>query len=345
MLAKRWFRRGLLVALLGVALTASSAAAGGLLTDEISLAIQPGDTVAERTDIAVTESSGDCPATFDITYYVYSDYIFRGINFSEYAGEGREKPNHQMTMALGIDMAKWLGHEPGSWGTFAFETFFEWYAAQDQLDPVNGGQNLQEVDYTLSWSYPLEEIETDLTLGWTYYLFPNLHYWLERDNIAGNDNDDRTHEWWVRFEHNDAWMWDWWWPENEEGVLNPSFLFVQDIGTGAGNAMWMELGLSHEFKLCPKCSITPSWTLGIEHDYYHHFGGAVEKNTWRFANMLWGVDLGYDLTELLRIPEGYGSVALGGFLYFSQALGAAEDNGIIQDELFGGMSIGYSFGG
>ena len=343
MLAQRWFRRGLLVALLGVALPASSAPAGDLLTDEISLAFQPGDTVAERTDIVVTEQSGDCPATFDITYYVYSDYIFRGINFSEYAGEGREKPNHQMTVALGIDMAQWLGHEPGSWGTFAFETFFEWYAAQDQLDPVNGGQNLQEVDYILSWCYPLEEIETDLTLGWTYYLFPNLHYWLEGDN-TGHDNDDRTHEWWVLLEHNDAWMWDWWWPENEEGVLNPSFLFVQDIGTGAGNAMWMELGLSHEFELSPKCTITPSWTLGIDHDYYHHFGGAVEKNTWRFANMLWGVDLGYDLTELLRIPDGYGSVALGGFLYFSQALGSAEDNGIIRDEFFGGMSIGYSFG-
>ena len=47
---------------------------------------------------------------------------------------------------------------------------------------------------------------------------------LARDGNAANDNDDRTHEWWVLFEHNDAWMWDWLWPGNEDGVLNPSFL-------------------------------------------------------------------------------------------------------------------------
>ena len=59
--------------------------------------------------------------------------------------------------------------------------------------------------------------------------------------------------------------------------------------------------------------------------------------------MLWGLDLTYDMTELLRIPEGWGGVALSGFLYFSDALGNAEDSGMIQDEFFGGMSIGWSF--
>ena len=51
------------------------------------------------------------------------------------------------------------------------------------------------------------------------------------------------------------------------------------------------------------------------------------------------------MTELLRFPEEYGSIALSSFLFFSDALGNAEDNGIIQDEFYGGMSLSYSFGG
>ena len=59
------------------------------------------ETVAESKSVAVTETGDGCPVTLDVTYSLYSDYIFRGINFSEYAGEGREKFNHQVTTAFG----------------------------------------------------------------------------------------------------------------------------------------------------------------------------------------------------------------------------------------------------
>jgi len=306
----------LLVPVIAMGLTASSATAQD----------------AESTTVTTTETTVGCPATFEITYSLYSDYIFRGINFSEYAWEGREKPNHQLTTSLGIDVGDLVGAEPGTCGTFQFDTFFEWFAAQKQLDPVSGGQNWQEVDYTLSWAYDIEPMSSTLTLGWTFYAFPNA-------------KQNNTHEWFVSIDHNDAWMWKWLYPDNEDGVLNPSLALYHDVGVGAGDAAWVEFGLSHEFEVAEDLTITPSWTLGIDHTYYHYFAGDPDDSTTRFANMLWGLDVTYDITELVRFPEKWGSVAVSGFIFFSDALGNAEDNRVIQDEFFGGMSIGWSFGG
>jgi hypothetical protein len=342
----RWFH-GAVVLTVGVLLAGAGQAAMADDVVDLSLAAAPLQEQTETT-VSTSESSwdvSDCPASFDITYYVLSDYIFRGINFSEWPGEGTEALNHQVTSGLGLDLAQLFGREPGTWGTFRIDTFFEWYADQEKLNPEQGGQNLQEIDYTFSWSYPLDSISTDLSIGWTYYYFPNLEYLLEQDGEEATNNDNATNEWWFRLEHNDAWLWKWLWPDNEGGILNPSFFFVQDVGIGAGNALWIELGISHEFALVENLTLTPSLTVGIEHDYYRRFAGDPDENAFRFANMLYGLDLTYDMTELLSIPDGYGSVALSSFLYFSNARGTAEHHGTIEDEVFGGMSIGYSFGG
>ena len=58
-----------------------------------------------------------------------------------------------------------------------------------------------------------------------------------------------------------------------------------------------------------------------------------------------GLDLTYDLTSLLHLPSWAGSIGISGFMYFNDALGNLEDNDRIQDEFFGGMRVGWSFGG
>ena len=290
-------------------------------------------TVSDRTQSTTTETTVSlCPATFEVAYTLSSDYIFRGMNLSEYAGEGREKPNHQITTDLGLDLARLWGEDEGTCGTFHFSTFFEWYAAQKKLNPAGGGQNLQEVDYTLAWSYHLEPCDTTLTLGYKFYVFPNLK--------ATN-----TDEWFFNLAHNDAWMWKWLWPDNEDAVLNPTFLFAHDLDRSAGEAIWMELGVSHDFEVCPNVTMTPSCTLGIDHDYYATFAGDGSNNTLRLANMLWGLDVTYDLSEPFSVVNCPCSMYVTGFLRFSDALGNAEDGGAIQDEFYGGVSVGWSFGG
>ena len=67
------------------------------------------------------------PLTFTIDYTLASDYIFRGINFSEYRrrwgqpkNEGREKPNHQLATGVGLDL--------GDFGRAGGSVWFEWFA-------------------------------------------------------------------------------------------------------------------------------------------------------------------------------------------------------------------------
>ena len=287
---------------------------------------------ASGATAAPDEMSTGCPADLSLSYDYYTDYIFRGINFSEYDGEGREKANHQVNLALDLDLAKMFGNEPGTWGTFSFTTFFEWFAEQSRLDPDQGGQNLQEIDYGLTWSYDIEPCQTTLSIGYIFYSFPNA-------------KPANTQEWWFGFEHNDAWMWKWLLPDNEDGVLNPTFAFYHDTALGSSNAAWAEIGISHEFALTDKLSLTPSATLGIDHNYYRQLAGAPDGSTTRFANMVYGLDLTYDLAEVLPLPSCTKSATVSMVLNFSDALGSAEDNMIIRDEFYGGISFGFGFGG
>ncbi len=295
----------------------------------VALMSMQDDPVSERTDITIAEESTGKLMSFNISYALYSDYVWRGINLSEYRGEGREKPNHQLDVSVGVDLGLLFDREAGSLGTFKVGTWFEWYGDQKKLNPDGGGQNLQEVDYNLTWSYDIESIATTFSLGYIFYTFPNA-------------KQANTQEWWFSLAHNDAWLWKGLWPDNEAGVLNPSFGFYQDVALGAGSSMFMTFGLNHPFEVAPDFTITPSWTLCIDHGFTHYFGGVRDHST-RIAGMLWGLDMTYDLTEALRIPDGWGSVSLSGFLYFCDAVGNMEDNGVIQDEFYGGMSIGWSF--
>jgi len=299
-----------------------------------SFSLQPdengSETVVEKTQITTIEEGPASPFSFDITYYLYSDYVFRGINFSEYPGEGREKPNHQMTTDISVDLGMLFGQEPGTCGTFTFGTFFEWYAMQKKIDPEKGGHNLQEVDYVLSWAYDIEPIATTFTLGYTFYAFPNA-------------KSINTQEWWFSLEHNDAWMWAWLFPNNEDGVLNPSFFFAQDVEAADGGC-WMEFGISHDFELVENFTLTPGMVLAVDHRWMEPIMDAGDGAT-QLAYIQYGLNAAYNLAPVLQLPDWMGDVTLSGFLYFNQALGNLEDNGRIQDEFFGGMSLGWSFGG
>lgn len=353
--------RGLAILLVMPALIPVAARAGEPKAMEISLARLAADEAAQeaatampakgedvttapaplatREEIACPEESErKLPISVGVSYYLMSDYIFRGINFSEYPGEGREKLNHQMTTAFTYDA--------GRWGQFGFDTFFEWYADQEKLNPFGGGQNLQEVDYALRWTYPFEAIATDLTLGYTFYTFRNLGKLLRQDGAVGNNNDNRTHEWWFRLNHNDAWAWKWLLPDNENGILNPYFLLAQDLGVGAG-AVWMELGVNHPFTIpgVDNLTITPSYTITADCGYLRRLRGLPHHDYLRLAYEQWGLNVTYDLTPVLRLPKWAGTVSISGLLYFNNALGTAAHDGTINDEFWGGMALNWGWGG
>ena len=305
---------------------------------------QPSEPIATRTEVKQEQKTEEeaFPLSISLTYALYSDYIFRGANFSEYPGEGREKPNHQLTVSLSYDLSSL---KQGDWGTIGFDTWIEWYAARKKLNSEEGGQNCQEVDYTIWWKHAIEPIKTDVTLSYLFYNYLNRGYLLRQDAEKGNNNNNSSQEYNIKFEHNDAWMWKWLLPDNEDGVLNPSFLFAQDIGSLPG--VWLEWGISHDFTIpgIDNLTITPSWNLAAQGGYYRH-GFFLAGNEW-------ALNTSYDLTPILKLPKWAGTVSIGGEIHYWQPFGqmrhAPSPNHFIEyeqrDELWGGMTVNWSWGG
>ncbi|HSW45054.1 MAG TPA: hypothetical protein VLM89_05740 [Phycisphaerae bacterium] len=307
------------------------------------MSAQPSEPIATRTEVAATEDAGEepLPISFSLTYAICSDYVFRGINFSEYQNEGREKPNHQLTVDVNFDLSA-LGH--GDLGTIGFTSWFEWFAGQKRIDPEKGGHNLQEHDYTIYWSKTLEPIKTDLTLSYSFYNYANLGYSLRQDGDRGNNNDNRSQEYSILLEHNDAWMWKGLFPDNEDGVLNPFFQFVHDVGSLPG--VWLEWGVSHDFTIpgIDNLTITPSYKMAAQGSYYRH--------GFFLAGQELALATNYDLTPILNLPKWAGTVSVGGEIRYWQSLGqmrhapspkGSELEG--RDEFCGGMTVNWSWGG
>lgn len=307
-------------------LAADTAAPANTMLAQAPAAEQPAAPNAEPAP-AVDEAGS--PFGLSLTYALYSDYVWRMVNLSEFAGEGREKLNHQLTVALSYDL--------GDFGTIGYTTWFEWYAAQKQLNPEWGGQNCQEVDYTLTWSYSFDPIKTDMTLGLTFFEFMNLAPVLRQDDDPGNNNDDRSQEIFLSLTHNDAWMWKWLLPNNEDPVLTPSLFLAQDIGALAGT--WMEYSFSHAFAIpgIDNLTITPKYTLASQCGFWTE--GCY------FAGDVWSLITAYDLTPVLQLPKWAGSVVLTGDLYFSNPYNQLDDAGLARDEFWGGMTVTWSWGG
>jgi hypothetical protein len=270
------------------------------------------------------------PIGFYLDYTMATDYVWRGINLSEYRGEGREKLNHMLTAGANYDA--------GDFGVFDFSVWFEWYGANDRIsgDPKDG--SLQEVDYTFSWTYDLSklcpDVPVELTLGWIGYDFPQLA-----------DDAGFTNEYFIGLALDDQELFgeNWF-------ALNPTITYYQDLDdVGAmGQGSWLEFGISHEFVLadCARLAavpivkdltVTPSFTLTMDIGY---LGSGT-----RVATNQYGLEVGYDLGKAFSLPEQYGSLGITGFLNYSDAITDDTTNfgANLNDEFWGGVSVGWEW--
>ena len=258
------------------------------------------------------------PVSLSVDYALVSDYIFRGINFSEYPGEGREKLNHQLGAGIEIDT--------GAFGAIGASVWFEWYAAQQRLTPDYSGKT-QEVDYAVYWSYGFESLATTVEIGWIAYTFPPFR-----------GDAHSTYELYGKLGFQDGVLWG-----TESPILSPTIAYYQDIDDAAGSG-WFEVGISHDFDMervlpvMQRLTVTPSLVLGVDHRYFGKLGLTSRTST-RVANLTYGLGASYDLGAALGMPPRYGEFTVGGFVNYSQAF--ARD--AIKDELYGGMTVGYSW--
>ena len=271
---------------------------------------------------APDESQKPIPISVSVDYTLVTDYVFRGVNFSEYAGEGREKLNHQMGIGVSYDA--------GKFGTFGVTFWLEWYAEQEQLTP-GSNDHLQEVDYVGYWSYPIEAIATTFETGWIAYDFPQL-----------SGDEGCTNEWYVMLSFDDAKLFG-----TEGNVFSPYVAFYLDVDDFHPGC-WMEFGINHDFVLaelgladCPfleHVTVTPSFVLGYDHRYLNKATGTGRESS-KLGNLQYGLAVSYDLAAALNLPPQVGGISVTGFLTFSDAV---RDE-LIDDELFGWMTVGWSW--
>ncbi len=267
------------------------------------------------------------PLTFSIEYTLTSDYIFRGINFSEYSGEGTEALNHQMSTSVEYDT--------GDFGAFGFSVWFEWYADQEVFTPTES-TNLQEVDYTVYWSYEIPDTPVTVEFGWIDYTFPPL---------AGDAHD--TNEVYAKVSFDDGCLFG-----TDGAVINPYVYYGLDVDDGQHGSC-LEFGISHDFVLADcealkatpivkDITVTPSAVLTVDNRYLDKFdvlGDGTEQQATRLGYLQYGLAVSYDVSAGLNIPPQYGAITLSGFMNFTQAF---RDD-LLNDEFWGGVSLGYEW--
>lgn len=254
--------------------------------------------------------------TLSANYYFWSDYIFRGVNMTEYAGEGREKPSNQMDVGGEYKFTKVFG--------LGGKFFASWAVADNAM--WGNDRNIQELRYSPYVFADIEQIYSRVMIGVNFFNYPNA---------PSGKNDDM--EWYVQVCHNDAWMWKALWPDNKKGVLNP-FLFVAQNVDEAEGGMAALLGISHPFDVpyIKYLTWTPQLSIAADHRLIGKL--VADKPTTKMLFINYGMTLTYNIARALKLPPAVGDITVSGNLYYSEAF--AE---YLHDELYGGLQVGWAW--
>lgn len=272
------------------------------------------------------QSANDRPVKFGFEYTMITDDVWRGVNRSEYPGEGREKLNHQFDVSASAAL-KDLGL--ADFGKISVSAWFGCFVGNESQDP-RANNKLREVDYTVAWEYEIPDTAFTVGAGWIAYEFPHRA-----------DTAYSTYEVFGSIAVNDGKLF----LDQDEGVLNPSLAYFYDYDEVGGGVL---VGaIEHEFALddavegtpiLRDITITPSASLILDNRYFDH-AESTGHNSTKFSSAEVGIAAGYDLGKALQIPEEHGDIKLKIFTNFSHALRRK----LLDDEFYGGFSIGWDW--
>ncbi len=320
---------------------------------------------AKAPPVEKTPGGKPVPMSFLLQYGLSSDLVWRGINWSEYSGEGVERCNQQAAAAAELSLKEF--------GALGAVVWFDWWSGTDAAMEKDRHCEPLANDFTFYWRYPIAQAWTTVELGWSCIRFPGIEL-------------GSTQEIYVNLMFDDSWLWG-----TERPVLNPYAFYALDYDL-MDCGSWIEFGIAPVIALdevdCTKdvpvvqnMWVSPSLSLGIDHRYYGGYtknvlssssapvgeedfydpcdykpatdyqsppdvgtgldatsGSGVDKHT-RCANIVYGLALGCDLNGALGLTREWGNLAAIGYVNYSQAL----HRSFINDEFWGGMVLAWSW--
>lgn len=270
------------------------------------------------------------PVEFTIDYVLVTDYVWRGINLSEYRGEGREKLNHQLDLSATANL-KDLGLP--DFGSVTLDVWFEYYVGNESLDAA-ADNKLQEVDYTVAWEYEIPKTPLTVEAGWIAYVFPHAggkaHESFEVYGRVGLDDSKLF--------------------GTEDPVLSPSVAYYYDYDSV--KAGFLITTIEHEFAMddlargaavLRDITLTPAASFILDNRYLDKAigpapGHSRHKST-SLSSVDVGVEAGYDLGKALDLPDDCGSLKLSVFANYSHPL----RRDLLANEFYGGLRIGWKW--
>ena len=279
------------------------------------------------------------PVKVGIDYTVATDYIFRGVNYTkrrEYStipsanlGSGL---SHQITAFGEVDLGL---------GRVGYRGFFEFNQGQNTLNPYGiTNDHLQEDRHSIYAGYKFDSIGLDAEAGYIFYNYPKRRTQASDQEI------------YLTLKYDDSYMWRALGHGNiKEPILNPYLNVFWGIGRNSRSTMVFQAGIFHKFYLADyglattpifkDLTIKPSIEIGWDKNWLTRNSNLrLGANQWSLGYINYGLEMNLDLKNALKLQsKDCGNLYLKGFINYSQAL----EKAYLDDEFYGGMSVGYSW--
>lgn len=278
-----------------------------LAPDQVESVYAPPDAPMED------QGSNTGPVKLDLTVAGLTDYVYRGIDYSE-TGGSEDSPNLQFDASMRFD----LGRYP--------DLFMGIFSNVYDSDPLSKIQEVRPY-----FGLELSARPLTFTVGNTFYIYP------ERD-------DSNNAEVWVKMTLDDSYFF-----RSDDPIFSPYALVAYSYDGNTG--FYIELGVRHDFELDElPLTISPIARIAyVNNNPYYRADGADPTDPFvggtsgpdsGLQHYDLGLELSYTLNGLMKIPQRYGKLDLQGVLFYTDGI---DDELRADSVLYGGVGIKFSY--
>jgi hypothetical protein len=264
--------------LAAVASTGSALAQAPVVPPPPSVYLQPSDP-NYPTDSEMGNQGG---VHLDFTFRYLTDYVYRGIDFSETGGR-EDAPNFQFDTKVEFDFGK------------APHPYLGIFANVYNSDPVS---RFQEVRPSFGANWEIRPLTLDA--GVNTYIYP------EREDL-------NTSEFYVSFQFDDSF-----WLKTERPVLSPYLYSAYDYEEYLG--WYFEAGVEHEIPI-EDLGLTFTFFADaayvVNQQFYTVNSGDYDSG---FQHYDVGMNVRYNLNAVTQLPPRYGTWMIEGYLVYTDGI-------------------------